>query len=373
MTVPVKYHIKPASGEPGRCYAKAGNCPFGADAPHFATAEEARKSFESSMAEKTAKITNNEAAHKGLDGYTVTGFFMNPSAVREGDRFVNEYGSVFEALEGAYFPADFSIPSVKLGVVDPETGKVIRGAGSLKVSMDQNSPQNRPNAFRDLLDNNLKDLDTISDAELGKRLANVLNRWQDDRREGSRVGNPADILSGQKVANTLRRTMAVRGNRAQQDYITGDQKTGPVFSYSVRRDLSNKPYKNYVKGIPGQSESKALKDFPKGETIYPKAVKGDITYLDEDKKPQSLSIVMPYSGNLTGKKKIDAARQLWSLTGEDPQKFEDVSDYEKERWFNTRFGRYNDLKIERDGDYVSYSHDNGSGSRDSDKFKLIEI
>lgn len=41
-----KFHLRPGSGEPGPCSAQEGNCPYGADAPHFNTEKEARESFE---------------------------------------------------------------------------------------------------------------------------------------------------------------------------------------------------------------------------------------------------------------------------------------------------------------------------------------
>lgn len=41
-----KFHINPETGNPGTCRAAEGKCPFGADAPHFASKEEARRNFE---------------------------------------------------------------------------------------------------------------------------------------------------------------------------------------------------------------------------------------------------------------------------------------------------------------------------------------
>lgn len=40
-----KFHIK-ENGNPGPCKAQEGNCPFGQDAPHFSTAEDARTHYE---------------------------------------------------------------------------------------------------------------------------------------------------------------------------------------------------------------------------------------------------------------------------------------------------------------------------------------
>lgn len=43
-----KYHIN-AKGEPGKCRAWLGNCPFGGDSDHHETPEQARDAFEKSM------------------------------------------------------------------------------------------------------------------------------------------------------------------------------------------------------------------------------------------------------------------------------------------------------------------------------------
>lgn len=40
------YHIHPATGDPGNCSAKKGNCPFGNDDTHYTSSEAAREAFE---------------------------------------------------------------------------------------------------------------------------------------------------------------------------------------------------------------------------------------------------------------------------------------------------------------------------------------
>jgi ADP-ribose pyrophosphatase YjhB (NUDIX family) len=40
-----RYHINP-EGNPGKCSAASGNCPFGSDAPHYDTEQEARDAYE---------------------------------------------------------------------------------------------------------------------------------------------------------------------------------------------------------------------------------------------------------------------------------------------------------------------------------------
>lgn len=47
-----KYHIN-GEGNPGLCKAQSGKCPFGGEANHYGSQENARKAFELSMASKT--------------------------------------------------------------------------------------------------------------------------------------------------------------------------------------------------------------------------------------------------------------------------------------------------------------------------------
>lgn len=41
-----KYHLNPTTGNPGECSAEQGKCPFGKDAPHYGSQQEAREAFE---------------------------------------------------------------------------------------------------------------------------------------------------------------------------------------------------------------------------------------------------------------------------------------------------------------------------------------
>lgn len=44
-----KYHINPATGDPGRCMARSGHCPFGGDETHYSTKAEAREAYSIEM------------------------------------------------------------------------------------------------------------------------------------------------------------------------------------------------------------------------------------------------------------------------------------------------------------------------------------
>lgn len=42
----MKFHINPATGEPGKCSAENGGCPFGGEDNHYTSKEAARAAFE---------------------------------------------------------------------------------------------------------------------------------------------------------------------------------------------------------------------------------------------------------------------------------------------------------------------------------------
>lgn len=48
-----KFHLNPNTGNPSRCSAKSGNCPFAGDSEHFESMEQARTHFESENADKS--------------------------------------------------------------------------------------------------------------------------------------------------------------------------------------------------------------------------------------------------------------------------------------------------------------------------------
>lgn len=48
-----KFHLNPNTGNPSKCSAKSGNCPFAGDSEHFESVEQARKYFENENADKS--------------------------------------------------------------------------------------------------------------------------------------------------------------------------------------------------------------------------------------------------------------------------------------------------------------------------------
>lgn len=53
-----KFHVGP-SGNPGRCIANEGNCPYGADAPHYDSVESARKGYENSQSAQIMSLSKH--------------------------------------------------------------------------------------------------------------------------------------------------------------------------------------------------------------------------------------------------------------------------------------------------------------------------
>lgn len=64
------FHLNPKTGNPNRCTAKEGNCPFGADAPHFESKDAARESYEYSQL-KDGYLDTLRKTRKDLAGASI--------------------------------------------------------------------------------------------------------------------------------------------------------------------------------------------------------------------------------------------------------------------------------------------------------------
>jgi hypothetical protein len=62
----MKYHINPATGQPGKCTASTKPCRFGGENNHFGTKEEARKAIEQTLSKFTVpdSVTRNKKPSK---------------------------------------------------------------------------------------------------------------------------------------------------------------------------------------------------------------------------------------------------------------------------------------------------------------------
>jgi hypothetical protein len=52
-----KFHIR-EDGNPGVCSASEGGCPFGANVPHYATKDEARRAYEQLVKDEAVMISH---------------------------------------------------------------------------------------------------------------------------------------------------------------------------------------------------------------------------------------------------------------------------------------------------------------------------
>ena len=150
--------------------------------------------------------------------------------------------------------------------------------------------------------------------------------------------------------------------------LIGEQKKGAPPS-----DSKEKPASKYVEGVGGQSESKAIRELPK-EGKWDRSISASVNYRDENGEQKAIELVSPV-GRLTDKKRIEIGRQLYVFTGQDPKRFEDVSDEEKLRWSSQRIIRNQNYSwTTSDDGEVSYSHDLGSGgSHSGRKIKMLDI
>jgi hypothetical protein len=54
-----KFHINPSTGNPNKCSAKSGNCPFGDDSEHFESKQAAREHFENQNSSSSLKSSRS--------------------------------------------------------------------------------------------------------------------------------------------------------------------------------------------------------------------------------------------------------------------------------------------------------------------------
>lgn len=116
-----KFHINPATGKPGACSAQEGNCPFGSDAPHFATAAEAQSAYEKQMASATLATPAKKPAR---EFETVipepimerVGMALSGAEVKEGDVVtVNKKDFTVLAVKKGYKYASITVEDPKKG------------------------------------------------------------------------------------------------------------------------------------------------------------------------------------------------------------------------------------------------------------------
>lgn len=93
----VKWHVN-GEGKPGKCGAKKGQCPFGADAPHFGTKREAEAAAEELIARESAGFGGDSGADGGVrDAFAPDSGFVVDAA----GRFYRDNGEDVRSVSGA--------------------------------------------------------------------------------------------------------------------------------------------------------------------------------------------------------------------------------------------------------------------------------
>ena len=93
----VKWHVN-GEGKPGKCSAKAGACPFGADAPHFGTRREAEAAAEELIARESSGFGGDGVADAGVrDAFASDSGFVVDAA----GRFYRDNGEDVTCVSGA--------------------------------------------------------------------------------------------------------------------------------------------------------------------------------------------------------------------------------------------------------------------------------
>jgi hypothetical protein len=95
--VAVKWHVN-GEGKPGKCSAKAGACPFGADAPHYGTKREAEAAAEELIARESSGFGGDGVADGGVrDAFAPDSGFVVDAA----GRFYRDNGEDVTCVSGA--------------------------------------------------------------------------------------------------------------------------------------------------------------------------------------------------------------------------------------------------------------------------------
>lgn len=97
LVVAVKWHVN-GEGKPGKCGAKKGQCPFGADAPHFGTKREAEAAAEELIARESSGFGGDGVADGGVrDAFAPDSGFVVDAA----GRFYRDNGEDVTCVSGA--------------------------------------------------------------------------------------------------------------------------------------------------------------------------------------------------------------------------------------------------------------------------------
>lgn len=125
-----KFHINPETGNPNKCSAKNGNCPFGGNSEHFDSKDEARSHFEHKNADqslksskKVEKISSTPVEPSVANGYTER--FDKDGVLTQRVRLVNNRPT--DHPSGA--AAVFKYSSNRIEEIHYQNGKLHDGSG----------------------------------------------------------------------------------------------------------------------------------------------------------------------------------------------------------------------------------------------------
>lgn len=344
----MKFHINPTTGDAGKCSATKGQCPFGGESEHYTSADAARSAYENKQGEQ-AEL---EAAQKDLNTYGA-----NSNVFRTWGKIHSDFKTTTDGKRRV-----LANGGAQGTVLTPWRGpkvleRLAEKSSEALPSLEPTPPMNGWSM-------------TINKLELSKVAVN--ERYYDKFGSVYEVAKVETDATGATTAAKMR----VVGD---DGVPIGDVKAAGV-TVSDRRNHPSKFFKlvnlqktsGYIDSTPGQSESKAVSDFPEGKGRYDYAALASLTYSNEDGNPEQIELLAPI-GRLTDGRRIELGRQLWAFTGKDPKRYEDVSDKDKLQWANQRIMRRNNFEWANDGDTISYSHENGTGSKNATRMKLVNL
>jgi hypothetical protein len=131
-----KFHINPSTGNPNKCSAKSGNCPFGGDSEHFESKDEARLNFEHQNSDQSVKSSRksfkrvSKASLTPVEPTAANGYmerFDKDGVLTQRVRLVNNHPT--DHPSGT--PAVFKYSQNRVEEIHYKNGKLHDGSGAV--------------------------------------------------------------------------------------------------------------------------------------------------------------------------------------------------------------------------------------------------
>lgn len=364
-----KYHVNPETGSPGLCTATK-QCRFGDVAPeHYNSKEEAASAYEASQSANTFKPVK-----KQVEKPKTTGERIDQEKASEGERYLSSEGQLWEVSSNHVNYRKERELMVRKVEEDGSLGQLARvsqfngGRAVMALTLEKVDESELDVAKRNLKNAENSPGRTQSGFPEDEMIrANVEEKITGLRKKVKELEDSEPPRS-KKLEDELK---ALENNPARKHYgfpedeqtrynidqkiakLTKDLKAQRV-SEGLPAELPNNPIVHKNPGVPKS------KPFENNKTYkYSNIVLAEIQVKLNDNTPAKADdyemrrVVVPNVSRLTDKKRVEIGEELWKVSGQDMDKWENASPQAKINFSNQHIGRYGFAKIEsKDSDIL---------------------